>query len=106
MTDAERRRELVDGISLRDVVEMHSGIQIDVTRFLCPFHDDRVGSLELIDGERRFHCIVCEASGGVVDFLRLWYRVTPDEALNVASAYRARSLSSLRGEPTRSSDDS
>lgn len=76
MTEADRRRRLVGAVPLREVVDAYLPVQIDSTRFLCPFHEDGVGAFELIEADQKFRCIVCEAAGDVVDFLRLFYRVS------------------------------
>lgn len=83
VTEADRRRRLVDAVPLREEVNAVLHVQIDSTRFLCPFHDDRVGALELIEADRKFRCIVCEAAGDVVDFVRLFYRVSLVEAMDM-----------------------
>ncbi len=85
MSESQRRQYVVATVSLTQVVCEYIPPYPDDTgrRFLCPFHNDRVGTFELdLDG-RRFRCRECGVEGDVVDFVRMFEGIDVSGALDL-----------------------
>lgn len=48
---------------------------------LCPFHNDRNPSMYVVPGKQIFHCFVCGAGGGAIDFVMKFHGMSYGEAL-------------------------
>src|SRR5687767_11474720 len=83
------------------VVLAHYGIEVHGTgvqrQALCPFHADRKPSLKINLGRKIFHCFGCEASGNIIEFVRLKEGLDEDEPRAAA-----RKLADICAIPTAS----
>lgn len=73
--DFERQRDWLMRIFPADYVEKLTGEEVDPSRkILCPFHEDRNGSLHVyFEPERGWYCFGCGAAGGIYHLAgRLW----------------------------------
>lgn len=48
---------------------------------LCPFHNDRNPSMYVVPAKQIFHCFVCGAGGGAIDFVMKFHGMSYGEAL-------------------------
>jgi hypothetical protein len=56
---------------------------IDLDRhplFICPFHNDEHGAMQVDPNDGRFHCLECSATGDVVTFHQLTQGIRTYEA--------------------------
>ncbi len=85
MSEAERRRRIVDSVSIAEIIREHLDIHRrgPVFRSLCPFHDDHQASLVIDPVAERFKCWSCGESGDVVDFLSRTDRITAAKAMDI-----------------------
>lgn len=50
---------------------------------LCPFHDDHRPSMYVVPGKQMFHCFVCQAGGGVFQWVMLYDKLPFPEAVRM-----------------------
>lgn len=85
-------RRVCDEIRLRFPISAIAGRSIKLQRrsgellACCPFHQDRSPSFTIFDGDRRFKCFGCGASGDVIDFVRISHKVGMIEAVHMLDA--------------------
>jgi DNA primase len=88
MSESIRRQKVIESTPITEVIGECLPLHRDgaMLRSLCPFHDDRSPSLRLYPAAKSFRCYVCGASGDVVDFVRMFNRVTISKALDLLEA--------------------
>jgi DNA primase len=85
MSEGERRQKLIERIPLIEIVSEYMPLHRDdvAPRFLCPFHNDNLGTFELDRARRAFQCRACRAECDIVDFVRMYEGITVAEALEM-----------------------
>lgn len=98
MTQSARRmddvtfRRLLDNVREANPLSSVAGTSLKLIRAgsewkaCCPFHADRSPSFTIFDGDRRFHCFGCGASGDVLDFVQRTANVDLHEAVRLLGA--------------------
>jgi DNA primase len=84
MSEHERRKRVVEGLPIAEFIGEYLPLHYvgAVLRSLCPFHDDQHPTLRIDSAARSFKCYDCGASGDVVDFVRMYERLTVSKALD------------------------
>jgi hypothetical protein len=81
MTDIQKQKHNID---LADVVQK-SGVELRWSRHnmvgLCPLHDEKTPSFFVDTNKQLFFCFGCGAGGDAIDFVRMLYGYTFQEAL-------------------------
>lgn len=86
MGNSDRRRAAIDGNDIIHVAWDYAMQPVcvgDLWRSLCPFHDDRRGTLLLDPRGKTYRCEECESRGDLVDFVAEWGRISQEEALGL-----------------------
>jgi DNA primase len=88
MSERLRRQKVIESNPLVEILGGYLPLRRDGPGFrsLCPFHDDHDFTLNLDLATKSFKCSACEASGDIVDFVRLYEGVTVSEALDILEA--------------------
>jgi DNA primase len=88
MSESIRRQKVIESVSIAEVICECAPLHRDgaMLRSLCPFHNDHFPTLRLDPAARSFKCHACGASGDVVDFVRMFDRVTISKALDLLEA--------------------
>ncbi len=71
---------------------------------LCPFHDDKKPSMNVVPAKQIFHCFSCGAGGDVFTFVQDYHKMTFREALKFLAERAGVKLES-RGRRRTASDD-
>lgn len=71
---------------------------------LCPFHDDKKPSMNVVPAKQIFHCFSCGAGGDVFTFVQDYHKMTFREALKYLAERAGIKLES-RGRRRSASDD-
>jgi len=71
---------------------------------LCPFHDDKKPSMNVVPAKQIFHCFSCGAGGDVFTFVQDYHKMTFREALKFLAERAGIKLES-RGRRRTASDD-
>lgn len=71
---------------------------------LCPFHDDKKPSMNVVPAKQIFHCFSCGAGGDVFTFVQDYHKMTFREALKFLADRAGIKLES-RGRRRSASDD-
>ncbi len=79
-TDVQRVKDATDIVRL---VGEHVALKPKGREFvgLCPFHNDRNPSLNVIPAKQIFHCFVCGTGGDVLSFVQKYHKMEFREAL-------------------------
>ena len=71
--------QIKEALDLRETME-HYGIKFNRAGYaLCPFHKEKTASLSVKNG--RYKCFGCQASGDVIDFVRMHFNLSFGQAL-------------------------
>ena len=74
----------MSNLKLQDVVEKYiphlRDKRIDY-KYICPFHEDKNPSMTTKGN--RFHCFGCGVDGGIIDFVKLYFKVDCKEAIQI-----------------------
>lgn len=77
---------IMQQIDIQSAIEFYTGSRFKSGKISCPFHTDKHPSLSVKNG--RFRCWSCNASGSVIDFVRMYYGLSFHEAVaKLASDY-------------------
>lgn len=78
--DKERVRDASDIVR---VVGEHVALKAKGREYvgLCPFHDDRKPSMNVVPSKQIFHCFVCQTGGDVFSFVEKYHKMDFREAL-------------------------
>ena len=81
--DRELIQEIVDRVSLKDVVQEYVTLQKSGREYkgLCPFHQEKTPSFHVIENKNFFYCFGCQAGGDAVKFLQLAAGLTRGDAV-------------------------
>ena len=87
------------------------GLSVNHHRALCPFHNDSNPSLTFHRGRNRYRCFVCDAHGGVIDFVMNYLHYSFIDACRWLSEEHSVVItipepSSLNSQPSRPFDAS
>lgn len=74
-------QQIVDALPCETAVRS-VGIEVNRAGFChCPFHADRTASMKVYPGNRGWYCFGCGAGGDVIDFVRQYYGLDFNNAI-------------------------
>lgn len=68
-------------INLKDYISNNYGFEWKSNKILCPFHNDTKPSLSYNPKKETFKCMVCGASGDLINFVETYEKITNIEAV-------------------------
>lgn len=81
MNNSYIANEIKQKLNSREVLNAY-GIETNSKGFaVCPFHNEKTASFKVYDGDRGYYCFGCGASGDVIDFIKKFFNIPFNEAL-------------------------
>lgn len=68
-----------ENLSMREVCEFYDITINQVSKALCPFHNDTHNSLHIY--EKRYYCFSCNAHGNIIDFVKNYFNLSFQNAI-------------------------
>ena len=73
--------QIKDRLDSKDVLTTY-GIEVNSKGFaVCPFHNEKTASFKVYNGSRGYYCFGCGESGDVIDFVKRFFNIPFNEAL-------------------------
>ncbi len=96
----ELKRQIAGGVSLSQVVEQISGLDLQSSggqfKACCPFHAEDTPSFYVNDGKGLYHCFGCKAGGDSIDFVQVMRKKSFVEALEVLAGLAGVDIEKFR----------
>src|SRR5690606_10009938 len=73
--------EIKQRLPLAEVLQ-HYGLQPKNNMWLCPFHEDKMASLQVHLEKNFYKCHACGTSGDVIQFVQDYEKLSKHEAIN------------------------
>ena len=73
-------------VSILDVLNM-CGVDYRRSPIICPFHNEKTGSMYIYEDGNQYHCFGCGAHGDIIDFVQSYYECDFKDAVRQISDY-------------------
>ena len=81
MNNSYIANEIKQRLNSRDVFKAY-GIETNSKGFaVCPFHNEKTASFKVYNGDRGYYCFGCGESGDIIDFVKKFFNIAFNEAL-------------------------
>ena len=73
--------KLKNSLDIKEVIEKYERQTFKNNKMLCPFHDEKTGSLAVDEKEQLFKCFGCDVAGDVIRYVELKFNLSFKEAV-------------------------